>query len=88
MIDEYVPGEHMCIIYWRELSTRDANFELGYKLIVQVNQQNSAKPLSVVHSPFLGHVEASFIFPYPIFVSWRLCYFMNYNVNFIFLFIG
>ena len=59
MVEEYVPGGHLCLSYWRELSKKDVNYELTYKFVVQVNQQDSAKALAVLHSPFLGQMEVS-----------------------------
>ncbi|XP_015120340.1 mediator of RNA polymerase II transcription subunit 14 isoform X1 [Diachasma alloeum] len=56
-VDEYVPGKGLAISYWRELTTKDPRSELGYKLSVQVDQSDPARPLAVVHVPSLGSKE-------------------------------
>lgn len=50
------------IIFFRELTTRgkeqlnkDLRSELGYKLSVQVDSHDPARPLTVVHVPSLGN---------------------------------
>ncbi|XP_018328535.1 mediator of RNA polymerase II transcription subunit 14 isoform X2 [Agrilus planipennis] len=64
-VDEYVPGRCLTISYWRELTTKgrdnsnkDLRSELGYKLSVQVDPHDSARPLSVQHVPSLGSKES------------------------------
>lgn len=57
MVEDYAPGKHLTILYWRELSQKEPRSELGYKLTVQVDQHDSARPLAVVHSPPLGNNE-------------------------------
>lgn len=56
-IYSYVPGDHLTISYWCELSKKDAASEMCYKFSTQVNQNESAKPLAVLHLPHLGYVE-------------------------------
>lgn len=56
-VDEYVPGRGLTISYWRELTTKDPKSELGYKLSIQVDQGDAARPLAVVHVPSLGSKE-------------------------------
>lgn len=53
-VDEYTPGKCLTISYWRELTSKDPRSELGYKLTVQVDQHDPARPLAVVHVPSLG----------------------------------
>lgn len=38
----------------RELTSKDPRSELGYRLTVQVDQHDPARPLAVVHIPSLG----------------------------------
>lgn len=63
-VDEYGPGRCLTVSYWRELTTRgkeqlnkDLRSELGYKLSVQVDSHDPARPLTVVHVPSLGNKE-------------------------------
>ncbi|XP_050305905.1 mediator of RNA polymerase II transcription subunit 14 [Anthonomus grandis grandis] len=51
-VDEYIPGKSLTVSYWRDLRS-----ELGYKLTVQVDQHDPARPLIVVHVPSLGNKE-------------------------------
>ncbi|XP_012256588.1 mediator of RNA polymerase II transcription subunit 14 isoform X2 [Athalia rosae] len=53
-VDEYTPGKCLSISYWRELTSKDPRSELGYRLTVQVDQHDPARPLAVVHIPSLG----------------------------------
>ncbi|XP_015606309.1 mediator of RNA polymerase II transcription subunit 14 isoform X2 [Cephus cinctus] len=57
-VDEYVPGKCLSISYWRELTSKDPRSELGYRLTVQVDQHDPARPLAVVHVPSLGSKES------------------------------
>jgi len=57
-VEEYVPGRALTISYWRELSSRDPAVEQGYRLSVQVDPQDTTKPLIVVHTPSLTSKEA------------------------------
>ncbi|XP_074034115.1 mediator complex subunit 14 isoform X2 [Leptinotarsa decemlineata] len=64
-VDEYVPGKCLTVSYWRELtskgkemSNKDLRSELGYKLSVQVDVHDPARPLAVVHIPSLGYKES------------------------------
>lgn len=57
-VDEYTPGKCLSISYWRELTCRDPRSELGYKLTVQVDTHDPARPLAVVHVPSLGNKES------------------------------
>ncbi|XP_066584073.1 mediator of RNA polymerase II transcription subunit 14 isoform X2 [Prorops nasuta] len=57
-VDEYTPGKCLSISYWRELTNKDPRSELGYKLTVQVDQHDPARPLAVVHIPSLGSKES------------------------------
>lgn len=53
-VDEYTPGQRLTVSYWRELTTKDARSELGYRLTVQVDAHESARPLAVLHVPALA----------------------------------
>nr|CAD7406222.1 unnamed protein product [Timema poppensis] len=53
-VDDYTPGKCLSISYWRELTSKDPRSELGYRLTVQVDQHDPAKPLTVIHVPSLG----------------------------------
>ncbi|KAI4496983.1 hypothetical protein M0802_007931 [Mischocyttarus mexicanus] len=57
-VDDYSPGKCLSISYWRELTSKDPRSELGYKLTVQVDQHDPARPLAVVHVPSLGSKES------------------------------
>lgn len=57
-VDEYVPGKCLSVSYWRELTSKDPRSELGYKLTIQVDQHDPARPLAVVHIPSLGNKES------------------------------
>nr|XP_023028052.1 mediator of RNA polymerase II transcription subunit 14-like [Leptinotarsa decemlineata] len=64
-VDEYVPGKCLTVSYWRELtskgkemSNKDLRSELGYKLSVQVDVHDPARPLAVIHIPSLGYKES------------------------------
>lgn len=56
-VDEYTPGKCLSISYWRELTCKDPRSELGYRLTVQVDTHDPARPLTVVHVPSLGNKE-------------------------------
>ncbi|RLU24369.1 hypothetical protein DMN91_002457 [Ooceraea biroi] len=56
-VDEYTRGKCLSISYWRELTSKDPRSELGYKLTIQVDQHDPARPLAVVHIPSLGNKE-------------------------------
>ncbi|KAE8748234.1 hypothetical protein FOCC_FOCC005073, partial [Frankliniella occidentalis] len=57
-VHSYEPGHHLTLSYWVEQSKKEPHPELGYKFSIQVNERDSAKPLTVVHHPHLGHSEA------------------------------
>ncbi|KAF2885129.1 hypothetical protein ILUMI_21063 [Ignelater luminosus] len=64
-VDEYTPGKCLAVSYWRELTSKgkeqankDPRSELGYRLTVQVDPHDPARPLSVVHIPSLGNKES------------------------------
>ena len=57
-VDEYTPGKCLSVSYWRELTNKDPRSELGYKLTVQVDQHDPARPLAIVHVPSLGSKES------------------------------
>ncbi|RZB40257.1 mediator of RNA polymerase II transcription subunit 14 [Asbolus verrucosus] len=64
-VDEYVPGKCLTVSYWRELTTKgkesvnkDLRSELGYRLTVQVDTHDPARPLAVLHVPSLGNKES------------------------------
>ncbi|XP_026466667.1 mediator of RNA polymerase II transcription subunit 14 isoform X2 [Ctenocephalides felis] len=57
-VDEYTPGRCLTISYWRELTSKDPRSELGYRLSIQVDSHDPARPLAVVHVPTLGNKES------------------------------
>lgn len=67
-VDEYVPGEKLTVAYWRALSAREMPANTGsgaaladfdFRLTVQTDPNNKARPLSVVHLPSLGEKESA-----------------------------
>ncbi|XP_063699988.1 mediator of RNA polymerase II transcription subunit 14 [Culicoides brevitarsis] len=58
-VDDYVPGNKITVSYWRELSNRDPRSEVGYKLTVQADPIDGAKPLAVYHVPSIGGTKES-----------------------------
>lgn len=57
-VDEYTPGKCLSVSYWRELTSKDPRSELGYRMTIQVDQHDPARPLAVVHVPSLGSKES------------------------------
>ncbi|XP_066901143.1 mediator of RNA polymerase II transcription subunit 14 [Halyomorpha halys] len=57
-VDEYIPGKSLTVSYWRELTSKDPRSELGYRLIMRVDDRNPARPLSITHIPTLGVAES------------------------------
>uniref|UniRef100_A0A1B0CC39 Mediator of RNA polymerase II transcription subunit 14 n=1 Tax=Lutzomyia longipalpis TaxID=7200 RepID=A0A1B0CC39_LUTLO len=58
-VDEYIPGSKLTVSYWRELTNKDPKSELGYRLTVQTDPNDTARPLSVFHIPSIGNKESS-----------------------------
>lgn len=58
-VDEYVPGSKLTVSYWRELTSKDPKSQLGYKLIIQADPNDKARPLCVFHLPTIGHKESA-----------------------------
>lgn len=58
-VDEYKPGSKLTVSYWRELTSKDPKSELGYKLTVQTDPNDKARPLAVIHLPSIGNKESS-----------------------------
>lgn len=58
-VDEYIPGAKLTVSYWRELTNKDPKSELGYRLTVQTDPNDSAKPLAVFHIPSIGNKEST-----------------------------
>ncbi|KAJ6633734.1 Mediator of RNA polymerase II transcription subunit 14 [Pseudolycoriella hygida] len=58
-VDEYKPGSKLTVSYWRELTCKDPKSELGYKLTVQTDPNDKARPLAVLHLPTIGNKESS-----------------------------
>ncbi|KAK3931598.1 Mediator of RNA polymerase II transcription subunit 14 [Frankliniella fusca] len=56
-VHSYEPGHHLTLSYWVEQSKKEPHPELGYKFSIRVNERDSAKPLAVVHHPYLGQSE-------------------------------
>jgi len=57
-IEEYILGKALTISYWRELSNKDPAQEIGFRLSIQVDPHDPARPLLVVHTPSLTPKEA------------------------------
>ena len=57
-VEEYIPGGCLTLSYWRDLTTRDPNSELGFRFSVQVDPHDAARPLTVCHVPPLSHNAA------------------------------
>lgn len=57
-VDDYVPGAKLTVSYWRELTNKDPKSELGYRLTIQTDPNEIAKPLAVCHLPSIGSKEA------------------------------
>lgn len=58
-VDEYIPGSKLTVSYWRELTNKDPKSELGYRLKIQTDPNDSARPLAVIHLPSIGSKESS-----------------------------
>lgn len=60
-VDEYVRGSKLTVSYWRELSTRaeQQRPDNGYRLSVQTDPNDSARPLAVIHRPSIGNQECA-----------------------------
>lgn len=58
-VDEYIPGVKLTVSYWRELTNKDPRSELGYRLTVQTDPMDSARPLTVLHMPSVGTKEST-----------------------------
>lgn len=58
-VDEYVPGAKLTVSYWRELTSKDPKSELGYKLTVQTDPNDKARPFAIFHLPSIGNKESS-----------------------------
>lgn len=56
-VDEYIPGTKLTVSYWRELTNKDPKSELGYRLMIQTDQSDSAKQLAILHIPSIGNKE-------------------------------
>jgi len=57
-VEEYILGRALTISYWRELASKDPVQEAGWRLSVQVDPHDTARPLMVVHTPALTVKEA------------------------------
>lgn len=57
-VDEYIPGSKLTVSYWRELTSKDPKSELGYRLTVQADPNDNARPLAVFHLPSIGNKES------------------------------
>lgn len=54
-VDDYAAGSKLTVSYWRELTSKDPKSELGYKLTVQTDGTDAARPLAVIHVPSIGN---------------------------------
>lgn len=57
-VDDYVAGQRLQVSYWRELTSKDPKSELGYKLTVQTDIADPARPLAILHVPSIGNKES------------------------------
>ena len=57
-VEEYILGRALTISYWRELASKDPVQDAGWRLSVQVDPHDPARPLMVVHTPALTLKEA------------------------------
>ncbi|XP_053690334.1 mediator of RNA polymerase II transcription subunit 14 [Sabethes cyaneus] len=57
-VDEYIPGTKLTVSYWRELTNKDPKSELGYRLMIQTDQNDTTKQLAILHIPSIGSKEA------------------------------
>lgn len=63
-VEEYVRGSKLTVSYWRDLSAShrsayDQRADCGYRLTVQTDPNDSARPLSVCHLPSIGNRESA-----------------------------
>ena len=58
-IDEYQLGKKLSIVYWRDLYSSDRSS--GMKFMIEVDQEDTSKPLQVKHVPELGEKEMLFV---------------------------
>lgn len=58
-VDEYGHGTKLTVSYWRELTNKDPKSELGFKLTIQTDPNDRARPLAVIHLPSIGNKESS-----------------------------
>lgn len=56
-VDEYIPGTKLTVSYWRELTNKDPKSVLGYRLMIQTDQNDSTKQLAILHIPSIGTKE-------------------------------
>lgn len=60
---EYISSQSFCslcpyfLYFYRELTSKDPKSEVGYRLTVQVDSHDPARPLAVTHVPALGNKE-------------------------------
>lgn len=62
-VDEYVRGSKLTVSYWRDMSggsaAAAARSENSYRLTVQTDPNDSARPLAVFHLPSIGNKESA-----------------------------
>lgn len=59
-VDEYVRGSKLTVSYWRDLINKsDPRSDLVYRLTVQTDPNDSARPLAVMHLPSIGNKESA-----------------------------
>lgn len=75
-VDDYVAGQRLQVSYWRRLTSLDPKSELGYKLTVQTDSADAARPLAILHLPSIGNKVGFF---------GLILFFDNYKVLFVFV---
>lgn len=64
-VEEYVRGSKLTVSYWRDLSSSSRSAfdqrsaDCGYRLTVQTDPNDSARPLAVFHLPSIGNRESA-----------------------------
>ena len=57
-VDEYIPGKIFHLYYWRDQNSRDT--KSGCRLSIEIDNQDSSKPLQISHFPELEPKETEF----------------------------
>lgn len=57
-VDEYIPCKRFNLYYWRDQNSSDP--KSGCRLSIEIDNQDSSKPLQISHYPELGAKETEF----------------------------